>query len=84
MKMNRGVAMRGYAHKFIQDVRGADQSKLGVQLGMACIEGEIPVSDVAEFFKVTRATVYNWFKGKTKVPTEHTEKIEKLIAGLGT
>ena len=75
--------MRGYANKFIQDVQGADQTKLGVQLGMACIKGEIPVSDVAEFFKVTRATVYNWFKGKTKVPTEHTDKIEKLIEKVG-
>lgn len=75
--------MRGYANKFIQDVQGADQTKLGVRLGVACIKGEIPVSDVAEFFKVTRATVYNWFKGKTKVPTEHTDKIEKLIEKVG-
>jgi len=76
--------MRGYSSKFVSEVQSADQSKLGVKLGMACIKGEIPVSDVSEFFKVSRVTVYNWFKGKTKVPTEHTEKIEKLIAKVGT
>jgi hypothetical protein len=76
--------MRGYSDKFIQKVQGANQSKLGVKLGMACIKGEIPVSDVSDFFKVTRVTVYNWFHGKTKVPNEHIDKIEKLLAKIET
>jgi len=76
--------MRGYSEKFIQKVQGANQYKLGVRLGLACIRGEIPVNDVADFFKVSRVTIYNWFHGKTKVPTEHTEKIEKLLAKIGT
>jgi hypothetical protein len=76
--------MRWYSEKFIQKVQGANQDKLGVRLGLACIRGEIPVNDVADFFKVSRVTIYNWFHGKTKVPTEHTEKIEKLLAKIGT
>ena len=76
--------MRGYSEKFIQKVQGANQDKLGVRLGLACIRNEIPVNDAADFFKVSRVTIYNWFQGKTKVPTEHTEKIEKLLAKIGT
>lgn len=73
---------RGYTTKFIAAVNGADQTKLGVKLGQICIRNDIPVADVADFLKVTRMTVYHWFKGETNVLGSHHEKIEKLIAKL--
>ena len=73
---------RGYTTKFIRAVNEADQSKLGVRLGQVCIQNDIPVHDVAEFLKVTRMTVYHWFKGETNVIHTHKETVEKLIAKL--
>ena len=73
---------RGYTKKFIQAVNDADQTKLGVQLGQLCIKNDIPVYDVAEVVKITRMTVYHWFKGKTNVTDTHKETVEKLVAKL--
>ena len=75
---------RGYTTKFIQSVNEADQGKLGVRLAQICIKNDIPVKDVAEFLKVTRMTVYHWFKGKTNVLGPQKETVEKLIAKLST
>ena len=75
---------RGYTTKFIKAVNEADQTKLGVQLGQICIKNDIPVVDVAEFLKVTRMTVYHWFKGKTNVVNNHKEVVEKLLTKLNT
>jgi hypothetical protein len=73
---------RGYTTKFIRAVNDADQTKIGVQLGQLCIKNDIPVHDVAEFIKVTRMTVYHWFKGTTNVRTTHEELVKKLISKL--
>jgi hypothetical protein len=72
----------GYSLLTVQEVREANQSLLGVQLGKICIERNIPVTDVADFFKVSRVTVYSWFRGKTVVSGKHSEKMQKLIAKL--
>lgn len=74
----------GYTKKFIQAVNDADQTKVGVQLAQICIKNDIPVKDVAEFLKVTRMTVYHWFKGETKVLHKYEETVAKLIAKLST
>lgn len=75
---------RGYTTKFIAAVNAADQSKLGVRLAQLCIDNDIPVKDVSEFLKVTRMTVYHWFKGETNALGQHKEIVEKLIAKLST
>lgn len=73
---------KGYSNGFVNDVIASDKTKLGVQLGLACIKREIPVTDVAEFFKVSRVTVYSWFVGKTNVPEKHHGKMQKLVDKL--
>lgn len=45
----------------------ADGASAGVRLGRVCIEKDIPVSEVATRFRVSRQTVYDWFYG-TYVP----------------
>lgn len=74
--------MKGYSSRFIKLIDAADQDKISTKLAKICIEKEIPVIDVAEFFGVSRMTVYNWFKGNTKIPSTHAEKAEKLVAKL--
>lgn len=72
----------GYSFRFARAVNSADTSKLGVVLGNLCIEKDIPASDVAQYFGVTRATIYNWFKGTTNVPPSHQEAVAKVVAQM--
>lgn len=74
--------MKGYSTTFVNEVKEADKSKLGVLFGIACIKKDIPVTDVASFFEVSRMTVYSWFRGKTNVPQKHKEKMQKLVDKL--
>lgn len=72
----------GYSSRFVKIVNSADTNKLGVQLGNLCIEHDIPAQDAAEHFGVTRATIYNWFKGLTKVPPAYQDKVAEAVDTL--
>jgi predicted transcriptional regulator len=72
----------GYSLLTADAIRRADQRLLGVQLGRVCVQKDIPVTDVAEFFGVSRMTVYNWFKGTVVVSGKHAERMKKLIEKL--
>lgn len=73
---------KGYASSFINEVNASDKSKIGVQLGTVCVKRDIPVTDISQFFDVSRMTVYSWFRGKTNVPEKHREKMQKLVDKL--
>jgi len=49
---------------------------------LCCISNDVPVTDVAEYFGVTRMTVYAWFRGKNNVPEKHHTKMQKFIDKL--
>ena len=68
----------GYSSKFIHAVSTADKVKLGVKFGLICIQKDIPVADIADYFKVSRMTVYNWFKSVTAMPEKHEGAVAKL------
>ena len=72
---------KGYSSDFVNEVNSADDKKLGVRLGLVCIRRNIPVVDVAEFFDVSRTSVYAWFRGGN-VDTKHTDKMQKLVDKL--
>lgn len=72
----------GYSLITVNEIQNANPNLLGVKLGKVCIKNNIPVKDVAEFFGVTRMTVYNWFKGKVVVSGKHAERMLKLIDKL--
>ena len=72
----------GYSVITANEIRNANPNLLGVQLGKVCLKNDIPVKDVAEFFGVTRMTVYNWFKGRVVVSGKHVERMNKLIEKL--
>ena len=74
--------MAGYSTLTAREIREANQSLLGVKLGVICLDRDIPVTDVAEFFGVSRVTVYSWFRGKTVVSGKYADKMQKLIAKL--
>lgn len=51
----------------------------GVALGRFCITKEIPVSDVAEYFGVSRMTIYKWFVGEWLPRKSNAEKISTIL-----
>lgn len=73
---------KGYSLLMADEIKSADSQLLGVQLARVCINKDIPVSDVASFFGVSRMTVYSWFRGKSTVSGKHAEKMKKLVAKL--
>lgn len=73
---------RGYSSRIIRTNKDADATHPGVLLGRLCIAQEIPVSDVAQFFDVSRMTIYKWFKGQEMPRKRQIEKIEEILAKL--
>lgn len=73
---------KGYSTLTVQEIEEANPNLLGVKLGRICVKRDIPVVDVAEYFDVSRVTVYSWFRGKAVVSGKHADKMQKLIAKL--
>ena len=73
---------RGYSSRIIETNKHASKAHPGVMLGRVCISQEIPVLDVAEFFDVSRMTIYKWFKGEEMPRKKQIEKIEDVLKKL--
>jgi len=76
------ASSKGYSTGFIDAVNAADNTKVGVQLGLACITYDVPVLSIAKHFDVSRTTVYAWFKGESNVPKKHHDDINKVLHDL--
>lgn len=72
----------GYSQQTVAANKSADKRLLGVALGRACIAKNVPVSNVAKTFGVSRQTVYNWFEGKHGPKLELIRKVEAYLARL--
>jgi predicted DNA-binding transcriptional regulator AlpA len=70
---------RGYASRIIKANLAASVESPGVALGRFCITKEIPVSDVAEYFGVSRMTIYKWFVGEWAPRKSNAEKIWDML-----
>lgn len=73
---------RGYSVFLIQDINDANPFFPGVKLAKRCVALDIPISDVAEYLKVSRPTVYAWFTGRREVSKRYVDDVEKLIEKL--
>lgn len=74
---------RGYSLRIVRANEQADPSNIGVLLGRTCIKKEIPVIEVAQFFDVSRMTIYNWFCGQGRPRKQMQEKILEVLKKLG-
>jgi hypothetical protein len=76
---------RGYDSLVVERIRQADPSLPGVQLGLLCVEHNLPVGWVATRLKVSRVIVYRWFTGAQPRPAKlaeillFTEQIRKRL-----
>jgi len=79
MEFGESMSLRGYSYRLVKANKAADSKHIGVQLGRFCITNDIPVAQVAEKFKVSRMTVYNWFTGTVMPHKATVVQIEKLL-----
>ena len=74
---------RGYYNSTKKLIETADQANpglIGVQLGLLCVNNNIPVNVVAEALKVSRQTVYSWFIDKHRPGRSKEDAVKQLIA----
>ena len=76
--------MNGYSKRLIDDNKIANANKIGVKLGRLCIKLDIPVADVAAYCKVSRMTIYNWFKGSFDPSKDISAIVQKLTDKLAS
>lgn len=74
--------MYGYTLALVEVNKLAPRHKLGVKLGRACIAAGIPVTQVAEYFQVSRTAVYDWFCGRSNPSWRMEPLIEEYIKKL--
>ena len=73
---------RGHDTLFIQKVEDADQKPIVMQLADVCINKGTPITEVAQMFGVTRASVYNWLTGRSVPRARYQAVMPKVIARL--
>ena len=69
----------GYSRRIVAMNEEASTDLIGVELGRHCIEKDIPVARIAETFKVSRMTVYNWFTGSTNPKPDVMKEIRRWL-----
>ena len=74
--------MRGYTVALVEANRKAPSHLIGVELGAACIRADVPVTEVARKFRVSRQAVYAWFCGRSIPQQVLHGAIEKYIKEL--
>ena len=74
---------RGYSLKLVEAIRGGDPSDPVIRLGKYCIDNQVPVSDLANYFGVSRLTIYNWFFGRMKPRKQRLELLQDALKRLG-
>jgi DNA invertase Pin-like site-specific DNA recombinase len=74
--------LRGHDTLFLQKVEDADQKPIVMQLADVCINKGTPITEIAQMFSVTRATVYNWLTGKSVPRARYQAAMPKVIARL--
>lgn len=71
---------RGYSSLFLTKVAEGDSQLPANQFARVCIDRNLSVAEIARRLGVTRATVYNWFTGKSSPRPNQQVKMRRLMA----
>lgn len=69
----------GYSQSLVEANKKANSQGLGVALGRLCIKKNVPVSKVANELGVSRATIYNWFWGRSTPYARQDADIKRFM-----
>tara|TARA_R110000803_G_scaffold67581_1_gene129296 strand:- start:3279 stop:3611 length:333 start_codon:yes stop_codon:yes gene_type:complete len=70
-----------YSQEFLLNLNTLDGDRIGVQLAKACVNADLPITEVAKIFKVSRMTMHSWFRGSA-VRDKNTQKIKAFLIAL--
>ena len=70
---------RGYSTRIIDANDRASADSLGVQLGRYCISRDISAIEVAEYFGVSKMTIYKWFTGQSTPRQSYRDRIAAML-----
>jgi predicted transcriptional regulator len=76
--MRRGTLSR----KTKQMIMDSPEGHVGADFGKFCMEMGYTIREVAEAFKVTKPTVYSWFRGEFEPRSEVADKMRSLMKKL--
>ena len=69
---------RSYSQEFRLKLYRSDSNNLGVGLGVACVEANLPAKYVAPVLNVSRMTIHSWFRG-TAIRAKKRDLVIALI-----
>jgi predicted DNA-binding protein YlxM (UPF0122 family) len=70
-----------YSQSFLLSLNKADNERLGVQLAKACVRADLPITEVARVFGVSRMAVHNWFRGGA-IRDKNVTRIKQFLKAL--
>lgn len=70
---------RSYSQEFRLKLYRSDTKSLGVALGVACVEANLPAKYVAPVLNVSRMTIHSWFRGSA-IRYRHHKLVSALIS----
>jgi len=70
-----------YSPSFLLELNNFDKDRPGVQLAKACVNADLPITEVAKVFKVSRMTIHSWFRG-SPIRDKNSIKIKKFLKAL--
>ena len=70
-----------YSPRFLVELNNLDEEKLGVRLAKACVNADLPITDVAKVFGVSRMTIHSWFRG-SPIRDKNETKIKQFLAAF--
>jgi hypothetical protein len=54
---------RSYSDEFINATKNSNSTSAGITLAKLCLKANLPAKYIADFMRVSRMTVYAWFRG---------------------
>ena len=54
---------RSYSDEFINSTKNSNSTSAGIALAKLCLKANLPAKYIADFMRVSRMTVYAWFRG---------------------
>ena len=70
-----------YSQEFLIELNNFDAERLGEQLAKACVNADLPATEVAKVFNVSRMTIHSWFRG-SPIRDKNCTKIKKFLKAL--
>lgn len=72
--------MRGYDTLFVQRVKAIKHEPLALRiLVKACLRKQVPITQLAAWFGVSRSTAYNWMTGQTVPHPRHLAEMPRAV-----